>query len=247
MLPSNSKRFQALEPNKAPHSGAFSVGGDGDPALRRASPSTESGVTDPGYRKTMKSNCEHWNRIFRETADSKLGWYENDPSQTLRLLDQVSGWESSTVFLSGVGTAVLVDVLLAAGSELILNDISQQALDHVKERMGDQAAAVEWVCQDIAQPLGGAVPPTDIWIDRAVLHFLTEEADIQGYFKNVSSKVKLGGHILLAQFPPHGAPMCAGLDLHRYSVEDLSERLGPDFKLIEHFDHTYTTPSGGSG
>jgi len=192
----------------------------------------------------MKSNREHWNRIFRETADEKLGWYENTPAETLRLLNQVPDWENSTFFLSGTGTSVLIDVLLDAGAKLVLNDISQQALDQVKGRLGDQATAIEWVCQDMAQPLGSTVSVIDIWIDRAVLHFLTDEADIEGYFNNVLSKVKIGGHALFAEFPPHGAPKCAGLELHRYSVEELAERLGSGFTLVEHFDHTYMNPGG---
>lgn len=192
----------------------------------------------------MKSNSEHWNRIFRETADEKLGWHENDPSNTLRLLNQIPGWENSSIFLPGVGTSGLVDVLLDAGVRLVLNDISHEALDLVRERLGDQAATAEWICQDIARPLGNTVPSIDIWIDRAVLHFLTDEHDIDGYFKNVSAKVKAGGHVLFAEFAPHGAAKCAGLDLHRYSLEELSDRLGSSFSLIESFDHTYTTPAG---
>jgi len=192
----------------------------------------------------MKSNNEHWNRIFRGTADEKLGWYENDPAETIRLLNQVPDWKNSTLFLSGAGTSVLIDVLLDAGAKLVLNDISQPALDHVRERMGEQAAAIEWVCQDIALPLGNTIPPIDVWIDRAVLHFLTEEDDIQGYFNNVLSKVKVGGHALFAEYPPHGAAQCAGLELHRYSVDELSERLGSGFALVDHFDHTHINPTG---
>jgi len=192
----------------------------------------------------MKSNSIHWNRIFRETEDENLGWYENNPAQTLRLLKQVPDWKNSTLFLPGAGTSILVDVLLDAGAKLILNDISQEALDHVKERIGDKTSVIEWLCQDIAQPLGGNVSPVDIWIDRAVLHFLTAEDDIQGYFKNVLEKVKVGGYALFAEFAPHGALQCAGLNLHRYSAEELAERLGSGFQRIDHFDYTYVNPNG---
>jgi len=160
------------------------------------------------------------------------------------LLQRIPGWESSTIFLPGAGTSVLIDVLLDAGAELVLNDISQQALDSVKKRLGDKAAAVEWICQDMAQPLGDTVSSIDIWIDRAVLHFLTDEADIQGYFKNVWAKVKPGGYALFAEFPPHGCTQCAGLDLHRYSVEELSKRLGDSFARVDYFDHIYINPTG---
>ena len=192
----------------------------------------------------MKSNSEHWNGIYEETEDHRLGWYEDDPSPTLDLLEQISDWRQSTVFLPGAGTAMLVDVLLEAGARLVLNDLSAAALDRVRDRLGTQAPSMEWVCQNIAEPLGVAVPAVDLWIDRAVLHFLTDEQDIQGYFKNVSAKLKVGGHALFAEFPPHGAPTCAGLELHRYSPKELSERLGDGFALVDHFDHTYINPAG---
>jgi ubiquinone/menaquinone biosynthesis C-methylase UbiE len=194
----------------------------------------------------MRQKREHWNQIFRETEDEQLGWYENDPAQTLRLLNRIPEWESSTFFLPGAGTSVLIETLLEAGSKLVLNDISQEALDHVRERLGDQTASIKWICQDVAHPLSVSVPEIDIWIDRAVLHFLTQEDDIQGYFKNMMTKLKVGGHALFAEFPPHGAPKCAGLELHRYSLEEMSERLGFGFVLIDHFDHTYTNPAGDS-
>jgi hypothetical protein len=39
-------------------------------------------------------------------------------------------------------------------------------------------------------------------------------------------------------------PALAGLTLHRYSIEELSERLGSSFTLISHFDHIYINPYG---
>jgi SAM-dependent methyltransferase len=192
----------------------------------------------------MSTTSKHWNRIFQSTAADRLGWYENDPAQTFRLLRLVPEWEESTVFLPGVGTSVLIESLLDAGARLVLNDISSEALKYARERVGSKAAAIDWLCQDIADPLGASVPEVDVWIDRAVLHFLTDEHDIRGYFKNVSAKLKIGGHALFAEFPPHGAPKCAGLELHRYSLEELTDRLGPDFERVDHFDHTYINPAG---
>lgn len=87
-------------------------------------------------------------------------------------------------------------------------------------------------------------PAVDIWIDRAVLHFLTDASDIKGYFENVKSTLKTASHAIFAEFSKTGAPKCAGLSLHRYSIEELSEKLGASFKLISHFDHTYINPNG---
>ena len=147
----------------------------------------------------MKSSSKHWDTIFSNTEDSKLGWYEKNLSQTLELLNQIPDWEKSTVFLPGAGTSVLVEELLSRGVKLVLNDISIEALNRVKGRLNDEGREIDWLCQDIAQPVQGTIPDVDIWIDRAVLHFLTDEDYIEGYFENIKSTLKAGGHAMFCR------------------------------------------------
>jgi len=192
----------------------------------------------------MNSSSKHWDTIFSDTEDSKLGWYEKKSTQTLNLLNQIPSLEGSTAFLPGAGTSVLIEELLSKSMKLVLNDISVEALNLVKQRLGNQSEEITWVCQDIAQPFQDSLPDVDLWIDRAVLHFLTDKKDINGYFNNLKSLVKTGGYALFAEFSKSGARKCAGLKLHRYSVEEISEYLGPSFKIIEQFDHTYINPYG---
>ena len=191
----------------------------------------------------MTTPNEHWNKIFSSKADSELGWYEKDVSQTLKYLDQISRSESVTVFLPGAGTSVLVDELIAIGHELILNDISAEALNKLRNRIGENRR-LTWLHHDISKPFPDDIPPVDIWIDRAVLHFLLEETDIQGYFANLHSVISQGGYALLAEFSTKGAPKCAGLELHRYSIEEMTGRMGSEFELVKHEEYTYMNPFG---
>ena len=193
----------------------------------------------------MPSNSEHWDSIFARHEDSVLGWYEESACQTMEMLKQASGWEKSTVFLPGVGTSILAEELLVRGVErLIINDISKNALDRVRSRLGGRSENIAWHCQDIVQPIPSTASAIDMWIDRAVLHFLIDEDDIAGYFNNLSSALKPGGFVLFAEFSKTGAPECAGLPLHRYSAEELSSRLGPSFRLVSQKDYTYINPNG---
>jgi len=50
----------------------------------------------------------------------------------------------------------------------------------------------------------------------------------------------------LAEFSKEGHPQCAGLEVHRYSLDELSKNLGTSFKLISHFNYTYTNPFGAA-
>jgi len=83
----------------------------------------------------------------------------------------------------------------------------------------------------------------DLWFDRAVLHFLTDEALIQAYFVNCSRNVKPGGHALFCEFSSTGAERCAGLPMHRYDRSELESRL-PGFTVIACDSCDFITPSG---
>ena len=182
----------------------------------------------------MTTSNQHWNAIFLAKTNPELGWYERDVAQTLKFLDLIPESRTATIFLPGAGTSVLVDELVSRGARLILNDISDEALKKLKKRIGNNQDGVIWLHHDISKPIPDGLPQADIWIDRAVLHFLLNEAEIEGYFRNLRSLLRQGGFALLAEFSTTGAPKCAGLDLHRYSLEELTARLGEGFDLIKH-------------
>ncbi len=191
----------------------------------------------------MTTPKEHWDAIFSTKAEPELGWYERDVSQTLKFLDSIPQSKSATVFLPGAGTSVLVDELLARGHKLILNDISGEALNNLRNKI-DMNDRLTWLHHDISKLLPDNIPQAHIWIDRAVLHFLLAEADILGYFANLHSALHRGGYALLAEFSTTGALKCAGLELHRYSIEEMTSRMGSDFGLIKHEEYTYINPFG---
>jgi len=186
----------------------------------------------------------HWNAVFAAKDDPQLGWYEADVAQTLRFLDLVPADGRATIFLPGAGTSLLVDELLARGTRLVLNDISDEALRKLEQRIGKPTPPPVWLHHDIAQPLPPGVPLCDLWVDRAVLHFLLEEPAIDGYFRNLRAILRAGGHVLLAEFAVSGAPKCAGLEVHRYSVAEMADRLGPGFDLVKAEDFTFVNPAG---
>ena len=174
-----------------------------------------------------------------------MGWWENDTSKTWELLNHIPLDDRSNVFLPGIGTSKLVEELLNRNVKLVLNDISKQALARVRTRI-QHPGNHTWLQQDISDPIQAPLPNIDLWIDRAVLHFLISEAAISGYFKNLHGMVQPGGYVLFVEFSIKGATQCAGLQVQRYSVKDLAHRLGPAYKEITSFDHIYMTPGGDS-
>ena len=43
-----------------------------------------------------------------------------------------------------------------------------------------------------------------------------------------------------------GAPKCAGLEIHRYSVEEMTKRMDPGFELVKYESYTFINPFGDS-
>jgi SAM-dependent methyltransferase len=192
----------------------------------------------------MTERQAHWDAVFASKADAEMGWYEPDATQTLRFVHQVPDWERATILLPGAGTSVLVEALLERPGALVLNDVSAAALAKLGDRVAGRDADIIFLHHDIAEPLPEDTPRCDLWIDRAVLHFLVEEPDIRGYFGNVRRSVRVGGHVLLAEFAPEGAEVCSGLPVHRCSAGEMAERLGPEFRLLRQESYTHVGPRG---
>ena len=112
-------------------------------------------------------------------------------------------------------------------------------------RLGDDAARVRWIIDDLTSSahINGSFA-VDLWHDRAVLHFLTEESHRQSYFDTLRKIVKKGGFAIIAAFSLDGAKMCSGLDVKNYDANMLDELIGDEFTLLETFDYTYQMPSG---
>ncbi len=192
----------------------------------------------------MNKIQEHWNTIFESTQHEQLGWFENDFEQTLKYLKIIGDFKNSSIFVAGAGTTQLVDQLVDKCVHLVLNDISDASLAIVQKRLAGTTQSIEWVNADISQPLSIENTSIDIWIDRAVLHFLTDEKDIQAYFSNLKQKLKPGGHAIIAEFAVDGAQKCAALPVHRYSVEELTTRMGAGYTLITSESYTFVNPNG---
>jgi len=191
-----------------------------------------------------KEKKEHWNQIFKKISCENLGWYESDLEQTFKYINKLDKLQEKTIFISGAGTSLLVDELIGKCKHLILNDISQEALDIVKKRIVDSNQKITWLIADISKPLLIEDASIDLWIDRAVLHFLTEEEQINSYFSNLDKKIKKNAHVLIAEFSKDGANKCAGLKVHKYSLEEIAERCDNKFKLLEHEYYNYKNPQG---
>lgn len=192
----------------------------------------------------MQELSTHWDEIYSNKSIQELGWYEKDGSTTIKFL-QDHLIQGERVFLTGAGRSLLVDDLLLKDCKLVLNDISKIALEKLKEQQPRlQFPPHEFIIQDLSSEESKAFPEVDIWIDRAVLHFLVEDEQVENYFKRLKSTVQPGGKVMLAEFTTGSALKCASLPIRHYSTEDYQHHLGVEFRLLKEMPYTFTNPRG---
>jgi 2-polyprenyl-3-methyl-5-hydroxy-6-metoxy-1,4-benzoquinol methylase len=186
---------------------------------------------------------DHWEQLWRTHPPTAVSWYAPHLAESLRLIQEVTGPDASIIDVGG-GASTLVDDLVAAGySRLTVLDVSDTALDTSRARLGAQAATVEWIHVDITTARLPAAA-YDVWHDRAVFHFLTEQSDRDAYLEVLDHGLKPHGYVVIGTFAPAGPSRCSGLDVVRYDASGLQRVLGPDFLLSAAAEQTHVTPDG---
>ena len=121
----------------------------------------------------------HWESVYATKEDAEVSWKQADPRLSVELIRQASGGRGRVIDVGG-GSSVLVDRLLEMSFDRIaVLDLSRTALERAKARLGGRAAGVEWIEADVTAVEG--VGEFDVWHDRAVFHFLTDEKDRDRY------------------------------------------------------------------
>ena len=185
----------------------------------------------------------HWQKIYRDKSPLEVSWFQQEPTLSLALIHAAGIDRNAAIIDVGGGASVLVDHLLDEGhAGLAVLDISGNALDSARKRLGDRAATVEWFEQDITR--FEAPHPFALWHDRAVFHFLTDADDRRRYVKSLRHALLPGGHVIIAAFAIGGPEKCSGLEIVQYDADRLCRELGPDFELMEQRDEVHVTPAG---
>lgn len=189
---------------------------------------------------------QHWERVYATKSPESVSWYQEHAERSLALIREIGVPRSASIIDVGGGASTLVDDLIALGytSPSVL-DLSAAALEGARRRLGNRAASVIWREADVTT---AALPRQayDVWHDRAVFHFLTEERARRAYVANVLRSVRPSGHVIVATSGEAGPEKCSGLQVARYSPERLHAEFGSSFTLIRHEREEHKTPWGAS-
>lgn len=191
-----------------------------------------------------EASRDHWQGVYARKAVDSVSWYRPHLETSLELLKEAGLGPESRVIDVGGGPSTLVDDLLARGvRDITVLDLSRQALDVARSRLGEAGAGVRWWADDLlAAPLPEAA--YDLWHDRAVLHFLTAPDAAARYAMQAARAIAPGGHAVIGGFAPAGPEKCSGLVVARRSARDIAALMGPSFRLVKDTPEVHVTPEG---
>ena len=187
---------------------------------------------------------EHGERIYSTKEPDAVSWYLQHLDLLLKLIERAAGGPSTSIIDVGGGESTLVDDLLERGyRDVTVLDISSTAIEVNKTRLGAAAKLVHWIVSDLTHA-SLAREAYDVWHDRAVFQFLTEQEQRIAYVQQVERAVRPGGHVIVSTFGPEGPVKCSGLDVIRYDAERLDEQFGKRFSLLDSVTELHHTPFG---
>jgi len=191
----------------------------------------------------MLDRKSHWEQVYQDKNPTEVSWFQVKPSVSLELIAGTGIDKHAYIIDVGGGASSLARYLHDAGyHKLAVLDISAHSLQYARKLMAAHADEVEWLEQDVTQFVPGHA--YTLWHDRAVFHFLTEEADRQRYVDVLRRVLARGGHVIIATFAIGGPARCSGLDIVQYDADKLLAVLGDGFDLMQQVAEEHVTPSG---
>jgi len=189
----------------------------------------------------MATTKDHWEEVFSTKAEDEVSWFQEYPKTSVEFFELFNLPLDANIIDIGGGDSHLVDVFIAKGyKNIYVLDISANALERAKQRLGDKVNSVHWIVSDVVD----FVPPVkfDFWHDRAAFHFLTTEEKIDKYIRIAENNIKQDGYLILGTFSENGPKKCSGLEIKQYSETSMSNRFEHRFERIKCVTEEHQTP-----
>ncbi len=191
------------------------------------------------------SRKTHWEQVYQDKPVDQVSWFQREPRRSLELIEASGTSKDAPIIDVGAGASVLVDQLLLNGyTDLSVLDISKNALDISKRRLGNHATDVAWLVDDVTEFQPGR--SYALWHDRAVFHFLTDPSQQSAYRSALMRALASGGQAIIGTFAVDGPLRCSGLEIAQYDAASMQAVMGADFTLLQESRESHTTPAGST-
>jgi len=186
----------------------------------------------------------HWENVYATKSHKDVSWFADHVEMTPGWIRELNLPTDATLIDVGGGASTWVDDMLGQGfHDLTVLDISGAALGIAKARLEARASSVQWLEADVLTqdfPQGAF----DVWHDRAVFHFLTQESDREAYRAQVLKALKPGGYLLFSIFADDGPEKCSMLPVRRHSEAELAAFLAGAMEVVRSERSLHRTPGG---
>lgn len=183
----------------------------------------------------------HWDKVYALKASNEVSWFQEVPQTSLSFIKQYKIQKTAKIIDIGGGDSRFVDFLIEKGYQNVtVLDISAEAIEKTKNRLGEKASQVHWIVADVTEFL--SADKYDFWHDRAAFHFLTTDEQIEKYLNNARISVTEKGVVTIGTFSESGPKKCSGLDIKQYSEKSMTEQLSKGFKKIKCVLEDHNTP-----
>ncbi len=187
------------------------------------------------------SKKEHWEKVFATKQENEVSWFQKYPKTSVNFFIENAIPKQANIIDVGGGDSYLIDALLDLGyTNLTLLDISENAINKAKLRLGEKGKNVTFIVSDIVD--FETNKKFDVWHDRASFHFLTGENEIANYQKLITNSISKNGYLFIGTFSEDGPIKCSGLEIKQYSESAFENIFGTNFNKINCFTENHKTP-----
>jgi SAM-dependent methyltransferase len=167
---------------------------------------------------------EHWQGVHSTRQIDGVSWWQQPEDLWLDLITELPLGPDDPIVDIGAGSSPLSLELRRRGfHDVTAVDISPAALERIRADDGT-GPAIRLVVADARR--FAPERPVAVWHDRAVFHFLTDEADRDRYRGAMRAALRPGGFAVVSTFAADGPETCSGLPVARYDTEGLVAALG---------------------
>lgn len=185
----------------------------------------------------------HWDTIYQTKELKNVSWFQPTPETSLGFIEEFEVSKTAKIIDVGGGDSLLVDHLLDRGyKDITVLDISAEAIDWAKLRLGDKSEQVRWIVSDITTFQADVA--YDVWHDRAAFHFLTSKEDTTAYVELAQRSIRKNGVLVVGTFSEQGPTKCSGIDIRQYSEASMVDTFKTYFQKVDCKTVDHTTPSG---
>lgn len=189
----------------------------------------------------MSNSKEHWENVFATKKETDVSWFQEYPKTSIDFIELFNLPLHANIIDIGGGDSYFIDALIEKGFQNIyLLDISLNAIERTKKRLGDKANHVTYIVSDIIEFKPNV--KFDFWHDRAAFHFLTDEENIFKYISIAEVAIKKSGYLILGTFSDEGPKKCSGLEIQQYTEASMSVRFEVAFNRIKCIRENHITP-----